>query len=396
VALFPRKATKPAVQRLAKDESTHLRHKYDLYYRHFDGQDGPWVYLDGQRFLMAASNDYLGLGDHPQVMEAAIQAIREWGTSPTGSRLANGSRRYHTQLEEEMADYLGVEACHVHAAGYLSCMSAVTGFMTRGDNTYVDRNVHSCLWDGLRLSLASIERFAHNQPADLERVIKETQDDAPGFLVQEGVYSMEGHEAPLDRFAEIVRKYRLFWILDDAHGFGVTGQGRGTAAAFNLQKEVDIVCGSFSKALNSTGGFVAGSKQCIEFMRTHGKQTIFSAALSPSQAAAALASLRLLRSEPQFNQRLWENTRRYHQLLDNLGLDRWDSSTPATPIVLGTKEKAWRFWKRLIEKGVFSVMIVAPGVPPGKDLIRTAVSARWNDAAFALLEEALVYAKKGV
>jgi 7-keto-8-aminopelargonate synthetase-like enzyme len=187
----------------------------------------------------------------------------------------------------------------------------------------------------------------------------------------------------------------MFTVLDDAHGFGVLGrQGRGTADHFGVTDQIDILCGSMSKSLGSVGGFVAGDKALIEYLRTHGKHTIFSAALPPAQAAAAAAALDIIQDEPQHLARLWENTRRYRKILTDLGLDTWGSETPAIPVVIGDKYKAYTFWQALMEKGVFTVLSTAPAVPPGKDLIRTAISAGHTDSQFDQIAEAFAHAKR--
>jgi len=399
MALFPsRKNHKSKIAQRCEDDSvTKLRLKYAPYYYTFDRQEGTRVWREGTSYIMLSSNDYLGLGNHPKVMEAGRAALEKWGSSTTGARLANGSRAYHTELEEELADFIGKEACHVHAAGYLSCMSAVATFAERGDLIVVDKNVHSSLWSGINLSGASAERFIHNNPEDLRDVLVHEDPDRAKLLLFEGVYSMEGHVAKIPELMEVARENDLFSVMDDAHGFGVMGPGgRGTAAHFGLESEIDVISGSFSKALSSTGGYVASSREMIEFLRTHSKQTIFSAAIAPTQAACALASLRVLREEPEHLERLWNNTRRYKEMLENLGLDTWGSETPAMPIVLGTKERVYSFWKDLLSKGVFTVMSVAPGVPPGKDLVRTAISARHTEEDLDKVGEALAFAARGL
>jgi 7-keto-8-aminopelargonate synthetase-like enzyme len=321
--------------------------------------------------IMFASNDYLGLGNHPKVVKAAQDAIAQWGLSTTGARLANGSRSYHTSLEEKLAAFLGKEACHVSAAGYLSCMSAPDTFAMRGDLILVDRNVHSSLWSGIHLSTARYERFGHNDPVDLETILKSEPADTAKLIVIEGVYSMEGHVCALPEIVAVAKKYGAFIIMDDAHGFGAMGNGHGTAAHFNATGDVGIICGSLSKSLSSTGGFVAGSREAIEFLRTNSKQTIFSAAISPAQAAGAEAALDVIQSEPEHVARLWENTKYYKSILDQLGIDYWGSATPAVPLVVGERNKAYLAWKKLWEQGIFSVLAISPAVPPGKDLIRT-------------------------
>jgi 8-amino-7-oxononanoate synthase len=360
-----------------------------------EAQQGTTVKLDGREMIMLSSNDYLGLSFHPKVIEAGRAAMLKWGTSTTGARPSNGSRSYHIELEEKLAAFLGREACHVHAAGYLSCLASVASFAQKGDVVYADKNIHSCLWDGIRLSHATVERFSHNNPDDLRAVLEDTNSDAPKMLVIEGVYSMEGHIARMAELTQIAEDHALFTVVDDAHGFGVLGrQGRGTVDHFGVNDRVDILCGSLSKSLSSTGGFIAASRELIEYLRSHSKQTIFSAALSPAQAAIAQASLEIMQTEPEHHQRLWENTKKYRRILKNLGLDTWGSETPAVPIVLGSKERVYPFWQALMEKGVFTVMSIAPAVPAGKDLIRTAVSAMHTDEQLERIADAFAYAVK--
>ena len=395
---FTKKQTKfvsALKNRICSDELTSLRLKHDLWYKTFEKQEGNKVWLDGKEYLMLSSNDYLGLGFDPRVKEAGRNALDIWGTSPTGSRFSNGSRQYHRDLEEQIADFLGKQACHVHSAGYLSCVASVSCFAGKGDVALVDRNLHSSLWEGLRLSMATIEKFGHNNPASLEEELSFVKADRKKMVILEGVYSMEGHVCPLDEIVEIAQRHDCFIVLDDAHGFCVLGDaGQGTAEFFGVQDSVDVICGSFSKSLASTGGFVAGDTDVIEYLRTYSKQTIFSAAISPTQAAIASKSLEIHQNEPEHLERLWKNTRRYHAMLRGLGLDYWESQTPAVPIVTGTREGAYFFSERLKEKGVYANLIIPPGVPPGKDLIRTAVSASFTENDMQRIEEAITYAAK--
>ncbi|PTY04647.1 8-amino-7-oxononanoate synthase [Opitutaceae bacterium EW11] len=389
------KNKKALLDRCRDDYATKMRLKYAPYYHAMESQKGTSVRLDGRDMIMLSSNDYLGFSFHPKVIEAGRAAMLRWGTSTTGARTSNGSRTYHLELEEKLAAFFGREACHVHAAGYLSCLASVASFAQKGDVILADKNIHSCLWDGIRLSMASVERFSHNNPLDLREVAASVAASAPKMLVVEGVYSMEGHIARLPELVQVAEDYGCFTVLDDAHGMGVLGrQGRGTVDHFGLNDKVDIICGSMSKSLASTGGYVTGTREVIEYLRTNSKQTIFSAALSPSQAACALTSLELMQSEPEHLERLWKNTRRFREILHKLGLDTWGSETPALPIVLGSKELVYRFWQALMEKGVFTVMSIAPAVPPGKDLIRTAVSAMHTDEQLDRIAEAMAYAVK--
>ena len=389
------KNKKGVLARCRDDYVTKMRLKYAPFYHAMEAQSGTTVRLDGKEMIMLSSNDYLGLSFHPKVIEAGRNAMLKWGTSPTGARPSNGSRAYHVELEQRLASFLGREACHIHAAGYLSCLSSVAAFAQKGDVIFADKNIHSCLWDGIRLSMATVERFSHNSPDDLRDVIAASTPDCPKLLVIEGVYSMEGHIARLPELTEIGEEHGCFTVLDDAHGFGVLGrQGRGTVDHFGLNDRVDVICGSLSKSLASTGGFIAASREVIEYLRTHSKQTIFSAAISPSQAACAQASLEIMQTEPQHHEKLWSNVKKYRAILKNLGLDTWESETPAVPIVLGSKERVYPFWKALMEKGVFTVMSIAPAVPVGKDLIRTAISAMHTDEQLDRIADAMAYAVK--
>ena len=391
--LFSKQKNNGIWNRILSDDSTRLRLKYDAYYHIFDDQTGTRVTKDGKEYVMLSSNDYLGLSQHPKIKEAGIKALQKWGSSTTGARLANGGRIFHRALEEDLADFLGMEACHVFSAGYLACASAITGFVDRNDLVCADKNLHSSLWSGIKLSGAKCERFAHNHPEHLREILSHEDPKTNKALVMEGIYSMEGHIARLPELLEVAKEFGAFLILDDAHGIGVLGDhGKGTANHFDLTDQIDVICGSFSKSFSGMGGFVCASKEAIDYMRSHSKQTIFSAALSPVSTACAHAALGIIRSEPEHRKKLEANLSRYRKLLDELNLDTWNSESPAVPIVLGKKEKVYYFWKALLEKGVYAIISVAPGVPPGKDLIRTAISAAHTEEDFDLIEEAFRYA----
>jgi 8-amino-7-oxononanoate synthase len=368
--------SKPLLERFASDVSTKLRLKYRPYYHKVEGQEGPFVIVDGNRMLMMSSNEYLGLSSHPKVKKAASDAIREWGTSPCGSRLANGSRSYHEELEAYLADFLRMEACHVTCAGYLACMAPVSTLVHRNDALLVDKSIHAALWDGAVLSGADIERFNHEDIPELDSLLASLPKEQPKAIAVDGVYSIEGHIASLPQIIEMAEKHRAIVIVDDSHGIGVLGEeGRGSVDHHHMNGRVEVLTGSFSKSLASTGGFIAGSREVIEYLRSNCRQIIFSAGLPPSQAAAALEAIRLMREEPEHRQRLLENAAYYRAGLRELGVDYWNSPTPGHPIVLGDKEKCYRVWSMLWEQGFFTVMAIAPGVPAGKDLIRTSVTA---------------------
>jgi 8-amino-7-oxononanoate synthase len=388
---------KPVAERCSADANTRLRLRYAPYYHVVEEADGLNIVINGRRLTMMCSNEYLGLSSHPEVRRAAKAAIDKWGTSPCGSRLANGSRAYHVELEEELAAFLGKEACHVSVAGYMACVSSLSSLAQRADALIVDKSIHSSLWDGVRLSGAQVERFTHEDVGSLRALLAQLDPGQPKIIAVDGVYSMEGHIASLPEIVPLADEYGAFLVVDDCHGFGVLGRdGRGVADHFGLGDSVDLICGSFSKSLASTGGFIAASRATIEYLRTGSKQIIFSAAITPSCSAAALESLRVMQREPEHRARLWENTHYLHGILRSLGVDFWASPTPAVPIVIGDKEKCYFVWKSLQEQGFFTVMSISPGVPAGKDMIRTAVSAlhtkelldRFGDALKIALKKA--------
>ncbi|MBL4575476.1 MAG: aminotransferase class I/II-fold pyridoxal phosphate-dependent enzyme [Opitutaceae bacterium] len=394
-SFFARKSQKPILERCRKDQASLMRQKYAPWYHSMDSQHKTRVEMNGKEMVMLTSNDYIGLTFHPKVIEAGKKALDEWGSSTTGARPANGSRRYHIELEEALAAFLNKEACQVSSAGYISCSTGIASFAQRGDVVLADKNLHSSLWDGIRLSHASMERFSHNNAGSLRTELELLDPDVAKLLAIEGVFSMEGHISPLPELLDVADEFGCFVVMDDAHGIGVLGEeGRGTANHFGVEDRIDLLVGSLSKSLSSTGGFVAGDKDTIEYLRTHSKQTIFSAAISPSQAACAKMALQVMQDEPEHRERLWANVEKYKKILLELNLDTWGSETPAIPVVLGSKERAYIFWQNLLKKGVFTVMSIAPGVPPGKDLIRTAISASHTDKDFEIIAEAFAYAAK--
>ena len=397
MAFFKSAGTKSDIitKRCLSDKLTKERLKYNPLYLALEKQKGSRVWFNGVEKVMVTSNEYIGLSEHPKVIEAGKKALDEWGSSPTGARSANGSRGYHEKFEEKIAAFLGKEACHISVAGYLSCMSAVASFAQRGDLILADKNIHSSLVSGMKLVDTRVERFSHNNPADLKDILSYETKKTGRLLVFDGIYSMEGHLAPVPELVEIANENDCFVVMDDAHGFGVMGEGgRGTANHFGCTDDIDIICGSFSKALSSTGGFVAGSRNLIEYLRTHSKQTIFSAAIAPTQSACAEASFDVMQEEPEHLERLWKNTKRLQGIYDSLGLDTWGSTTPAIPVVIGDRMRAYFFWKTLLENGVFGVLSTSPAVPPGKDMIRTAASARHTEEDFEIIERAFKIAKK--
>jgi 8-amino-7-oxononanoate synthase len=386
---------KPILERCASDTNTRLRLKYQPYYRVIESAEGMNVVVDGRPMVLMSTNEYLGLSRHPRVVAAAKQALDRWGASACGSRLANGSRTYHVELEETLAAFLGKEACHVTAAGYLACMCSLSSLVQRGDALIVDPSIHSSLWDGALLSGAKIERFEHEDMDSLARLLEQLDARQAKAIAVDGVYSMAGHIASLPRLCDLAERHHAALVVDDAHGLGILGRdGRGTCDQFGVTDRVDLIVGSFSKSLASTGGFVAGSRMLIEYLRSTSRQIIFSAAISPAAAASAQAALAVMQQEPEHRERLWANYRHLRGILEHLGLDFWQSPTPALPIVVGDKEKCYFMWKALWDEGFFTVMSIAPGVPPGKDLIRVAITAQHTTEQLDRFGDALKVAMK--
>jgi 8-amino-7-oxononanoate synthase len=393
--IFSSRETKPIIERCNSDTNTRLRLRYDPYYHPAGPSDGAEIEVDGRTMIMMSSNEYLGLARHPRVVEATRRALEKWGTSSCGSRLANGSRTYHRELEEALAGFLGKEACHVTSAGYLACICSLSSLVQRDDVLVVDPSIHSSLWDGAILSGAKIERFTHNDMDALATLLGHLDAKQPKAIAVDGVYSMEGHIASLPRLCDLADQHRAALVVDDAHGFGVLGRdGRGVCDHFGVTDRVDLIAGSFSKSLASTGGFIAGSKELIEYLRSNSRQIIFSAAISPAAAASARASLEVMQTEPQHRENLWTNYHYLRRIIEEIGLDFWESPTPALPIVIGDKEKCYLLWKALWDAGFFTVMSIAPGVPLGKDLIRVAVTSMHTKEQLESFGEALVAAIK--
>jgi 7-keto-8-aminopelargonate synthetase-like enzyme len=385
------------LDRYACDLATKLRLKYQPYYHAIESRDGAYVWVKGRRMLMMSSNEYLGLSMHPRIVRAAVAATECAGTSPCGSRLANGSRRFHEELEEQLAAFLGMEACHVFSAGYLACMGTLSSLVRRGDALIVDKSIHSALWDGALLGGATIERFNHEEIDDLHDLLGALPADQPKAIALDGVYSMEGHIASLPRIVALAEKHRALVVVDDAHGIGVLGrEGRGTVDHLRLTGQVEVIAGSFSKSLASSGGFIAASRSIVDYLRSNCRQIIFSAGLPASQAAAAGEALRVMVEEPEHRARLLANADHYRAGLREMGLDYWNSPTPGLPIVLGDKEKCYRVWLDLWEQGYFTVMAISPGVPSGRDMIRTSVTALHTTAQLDEFLSALRQALKRV
>ncbi len=349
------------------------------YFLAMSGNEGAEAIYQGKRLIMCGSNNYLGLTTHPKVQEAAIAAIREYGTSCTGSRFLNGNLELHQKLERELAAWVGKEAALVFSTGMQVNLGTISGLVDKGDYAILDKFDHASIIDGAFLARGQTKRFRHNDIADLERVLSHLPEDSGKLVVVDGVYSMEGDIAPLPELVPICREYGARLMVDDAHSVGVLGGGRGTAAHFGMADDVDLIMGTFSKSFASLGGFIAGDSQVIEYIQHHARTLIFSASIPPANAAAVRAALQVMKDEPERIERINQIGVRMRRELQTLGFDTGLSQTPVVPIIIGDDMLTFLTWKMLLENGVYVNAIVSPATAPGRQLLRTSYMATHTD-----------------
>jgi len=346
------------------------------FFRVIESAQDPEVVCDGRRMIMLGSNNYLGLTNDPRVKEAAIEAVRKYGSGCAGSRFLNGTLDLHVRLEERLAEFMHKEAAITFATGFQVNLGAISCLVGKGDVVYLDKQDHACILDGARLSFGEVRKFKHNDPEDLSRQMRNDISARGRLIVVDGVFSMEGDIAPLPEIVAAARKFDAAVMVDDAHGIGVLGAGgRGTAEHFGLEDDVDLVMGTFSKSMASVGGFIAGDETVIDYIKHRARTMIFSAAPPPASVAAALATVEIMEREPDRRTRLWENARFFSEGLKSLGLDTAGSQTPVVPVVVGEDHVALAMVQRLHEEGVFVNCVISPATPPGRALIRTSLMA---------------------
>ncbi len=348
---------------------------YPFYHPIESGQDTE-VILRGKKILMFGSNSYLGLTRHPEVVEAAKEALDKYGTGASGSRLMNGNLDLHEELEQQLADFVGKEAATVFSTGFQSNLGTIPALAGRNDYILIDEKNHASIIEGTRLSFAKTLKFAHNDMDDLERLLQKTDKDKITLIVVDGIFSMEGDIAPLDKLTDLADKYNASVMVDDAHSFGVLGNGgRGTADYFGVTDKVDIIMGTFSKSLASLGGFVAGSYDAINYLKHNARALLFSASIPPAAAASVLKALELIKREPERIDRLWENTNYAKKLLVDNGFDIGQSTTPIIPIHVGDDVKTYKLATLMLQKGVYVNPVVHPAVEKGKAILRYSLMA---------------------
>lgn len=341
--------------------------------------EGTESVFHGRRLIMCGSNNYLGLTTDPRVQQAAIDAVKRFGTSCTGSRFLNGTLELHEQLEHELADWLGKEAALVFPTGMQTNLGAISALMMRGDLIVLDKDDHASIVDGARLGWGETRRFRHNDMKELERILSKEGDERGKLVVVDGLYSMGGDLARLPEITALCKKYGARLMVDDAHGLGVMGGGRGTAAHFGLEREVDLIMSTFSKSFASLGGFVAGDEVVIHYIKHHARSLIFSASIPAANAAAALTALRIMRAEPERSARVNAIGERVRRELTHMGFNIGQSVSPIIPIIIGDTPRTIMTWKALFEAGVFVNPILAPAVPAGTELLRTSYMATHTD-----------------
>ncbi|SMD20423.1 aminotransferase class I/II-fold pyridoxal phosphate-dependent enzyme [Kibdelosporangium aridum] len=350
------------------------------YFLPLEESEGTEVVMEGKRLVMAGSNNYLGLTAHPRVRAAAVEAVQRFGTSCTGSRLLNGTLAIHLELEERLARFFGKEDALVFATGYQSNVGAITALLGPAHIAVCDKEVHACILDGVHMAGSQLARFRHNDPEDLEAVL-ELYADTPAMVIVDGVYSMGGDLAKLPEIVSVARRRGARVYVDDAHGLGVVGPGgRGTAAHFDRVRDVDLIVSTFSKSLASVGGVVAGSAEVVDFIRHHARSMLFSAALPPSNTAAALAALDVLENEPDRPIRTQRHADRVRRELRAMGYDCGTSETSIVPVFTRDESTTAAAWKELLDRGVYTNPVMPPGVAPGRGMLRTSYMATHTEA----------------
>jgi 8-amino-7-oxononanoate synthase len=349
------------------------------YFRAIDASGtGTRVTIDGREVVMAGSNNYLGLTHHPRVIEAARKAVRDFGTGCTGSRFLNGTLTVHEEMEERLAAFFGKEACITSGTGYQTNVGAIAALTGREDLIFGDRDNHASIIDGCRLSFARLLKYRHSDVEDLERMLAATPANGEGarLIVTDGVFSMLGDIAPLDELVRVARACNARIMVDDAHAIGVLGaHGRGTGEHFGVEDEVDLVVGTFSKSFACLGGFVAGPRQVIHFIKHVSRSVIFSASMTPASVATVLACLDIIEEEPERRERLWDNVAYMKRGFEDLGLDVIDGGSPILSVVIGDEIPTLEFNRLLYEQGVFVNPVMPPAVPEGMSLLRTSYMA---------------------
>lgn len=347
-----------------------------FYLREIDPPATPTVTMGGKKMIMLGSNNYLGLANHPKVIEAAIKAVKEFGTGACSSRILTGTTSLHNKLERELARFKGTEDAVVFSTGFMTMMGTITALTEEGDVILSDEFNHASIVEGCRLSRAQVKVYKHNDMKSLEEMLSECKRSANKLIVTDGVFSMKGSVANLPEIKSLADKYKAKIMVDDAHGTGALGAtGRGILEHFDMEGQIDLVCGTFSKTLSSAGGFTGASSEVVSFLRLQSRPFIFSASSPPSVAATVMACIKVMEEEPELLERLHKNTEFMKQGLKDLGFEVEETITPIIPVLIGNDRKAFKLTGGLEKEGVFINPVVYPAVPKGSALIRVSIMA---------------------
>ncbi|MBN2541420.1 aminotransferase class I/II-fold pyridoxal phosphate-dependent enzyme [bacterium] len=346
------------------------------YFRPIESGQSTEVIMNGKKVLMLGSNSYMGLTDHPKIIEAVNEAVRKYGSGCAGSRFLNGTLKIHNELEEKLADFVNKESALLYSTGFQTNLGVISALIGRSDYVLTDRLDHASIVDGARMAFGRTVKFNHNDMVDLENVLKKLPPDAGKLIVVDGIFSMDGDIAKLPEIVKLARKYNAEVMSDDAHSIGVLGKtGNGTASHFGLDDQVALIMGTFSKSLASIGGFIAGDKTTIEYLKHHSRPLIFSASPPPAAVAAVDAAIDIIVAEPERREKLWDNTYKMLNGFKELGFDTGKSETPIIPILIGDIMVTFKMCKMLEDEGVFINPVVPPAVPPNESLIRVSFMA---------------------
>ncbi len=360
------------------------------YFHELETRQDIEVVMEGKRRIMLGSNNYLGLTVHPDVIDAGVKAMQQYGTGCSGSRFLNGTLDLHNKLERELASFVGKEACVTFSTGFQSNLGIISALCGRNDYILNDRENHASIYDGCKLSYATTERYRHNDMSDLEKRLSQLPIDAGKLIVTDGVFSMSGDICRLPEIVELAKKYKARVMVDDAHGFGVIGKnGRGTADYFGLTDEVDVIMGTFSKSLASIGGFMLSNAVVAEYVRHNSRPFIFSASITPASCATAIAALEVIKKEPERLQRLGDLAEYYRAGLAKRGIATMKAENPRIPIIPIYTYDAMRTLKinnTLFDEGVYVNPVLPPATAPGECLLRTSLMATHNET---ILDEAM-------
>ncbi len=353
------------------------------YFRAIEANEGPVVEIEGREVIMAGSNNYHGLTTHPKVKEAALEAVKKYGTGCSGSRYLTGTLDLHIKLEEKLADFLGKESVLLFSTGYQTAQGIIPTIVTKGEYIISDKDNHACIVAANMMAkgaFAEFRRYKHNDMADLERILKSIPTEASKLVASDGVFSTTGEIVDLPNLVKICKKYNAKIMIDDAHSTGVIGKGgRGTPSEFGLDNEVDLIMGTFSKTFSSLGGFVGSEKAVINFIKHHSPALIFSASPTPSSVAAAEAALDILRAEPERIHKLISNSDKMREGFRNMGFKIIGGRTAIVPVILGDDILVFKFWRKLFDAGIFVNAFISPGVPPSMAMLRTSFMATHED-----------------